>query len=121
MNVRVRHSNVLQVIPLAEEVNPEKAPTFGILYQKTEHVKVPGTSGPPALQIKREIEKHIYDREKGDLIFRSQHVTTGGRYDFASNSVYRVESLSFGGFLAFDISTVSYCRKDLHPAVVFHQ
>ena len=49
MNVRVRHSNVLQVIPLAEEVNPEKAPTFGILYQKTEHVKVPGTSGPPAL------------------------------------------------------------------------
>lgn len=69
MNVRVRHSNVLQVIPLAEEVNPEKAPTFGILYQKTEHVKVPGTSGPPALQIKREIEKHIYDREKGDLIF----------------------------------------------------
>ena len=35
--------------------------------------------------------------------------------------MYRVEALSFGGFLAFDINTISYCRKDLHPAVVFHQ
>ena len=69
MNIRVRHSNVLQVIPLEQELNSESTPSFGILYQKTEHVKVPGTSGPPALQVRREFEKHIYDREKGDLIF----------------------------------------------------
>ena len=121
MNIRVRHSNVLQVIPLEQEENMESTPSFGILYQKTEHVKVPGTSGPPALQIRREFEKHIYDRDKGDLIFQNQHATTGGKLDFASNSVYRIEPLTFGGFLAFDIDTISYCRKDLHPSAVFNQ
>ena len=46
--VRVRHSNVMQVVPLFNEGNPMQ-PTFGIVYQRTDHVRVPGASGPPAL------------------------------------------------------------------------
>ena len=37
----------------------------------------------------------------------------GGKLEFSSNSVYRVEPLSFGGFLAFDFEKVSYYKKEL--------
>ena len=39
--VRVRHSNVMQVVPLYQEGNPLH-PTFGIVYQRTDHIRIPG-------------------------------------------------------------------------------
>ena len=68
--VRVRHSNVMQVVPLFEQqmlTSGQSSTTFGVVYQRTEHVRIPGASGPPALSIKVELEKQVYDAERRDL------------------------------------------------------
>ena len=88
----------MQVVPLFQEGNALQ-PTFGVVYQRTDHVRIPGSSGPPALSIKIELEKQLYDCERRDL---TPHAQNGGKLEFVSNSVYRVEPLPFGGFLAFD-------------------
>ena len=46
--VRVCHSNVMQVVPLYQESSAEQ-PTFGIVYQRIDHVRIPGVIGPPSL------------------------------------------------------------------------
>ena len=72
-------------------------------------MRIPGSVGPPALSIKVELEKQLFDIERKDL---TPHAQVGGRLEFTSNSVYRVEPLLFGGFLAFDTDSVSYYRRD---------
>ena len=99
----------MQVVPLYHEGNPF-LPTFGVVYQRTDHIRIPGASGPPVLSIKIELEKQIFDLDHKDL---TPHAKNGGKLEFTSNSVYRIEPLTFGGFLAFDLDTVSYFRKEL--------
>ena len=58
-------------------------------------------------RIKKEFEKHLYEKAKGDMISMNH------KLEFSSNTVYKVVSLKFGGFLAFDVDQVSYCSRDL--------
>ena len=53
--------------------------------------------GRPIKRVKREIEKATYDQAKGDLLSKNDKLV------LASNTVYKIVSLDFGGFLAFDI------------------
>lgn len=71
-------------------------------------MRIPGSAGPPALSIKIELEKQFFDIERRDL---TPHAQNGGKLEFSSNSVYKIETLPFGGFLAFDIDKVSYYRS----------
>jgi len=56
INLRVRHSDVIDVIPLYDEGS--KDPVFAVLYQRFEHSIV---QGQPVKKIKKEIEKTCYD------------------------------------------------------------
>jgi len=90
-----------------------------VLYQKTDHVRVPGVVGPPALSIKVELEKQLFDIDRRDLTPLEKN---GGKLEFISNSVYRVEPLTFGGFLVFDLDTVSYHRNgSLSNSGAYHE
>jgi len=111
INVRVRHSEVTSVVPLYAETKNDM-PVFGVLYYRIEHTQV---GGRPVQHIKREFEKHFYDRAKGDL-------TSGTlRLEFSSNTTYRVDPLIFGGFLAFDIDMVSFVKGDLAQRGIFYK
>ena len=47
--VRVCHSNVMQVIPLYQEGSLSEQATFGVIYQRIDHIRIPGVVGPPSL------------------------------------------------------------------------
>ena len=82
-------------------------------------MRIPGQVGPPALSIKIELEKQVFDLDRRDL---TQLEKNGGKLEFAANSVYKIEPLTFGGFLAFDVDTVAYYRGDnLSSAGAFHE
>ena len=74
-----------------------------------------------------EFENYQFNRDRSDLISlyspNPQNQNTkfhSGRLDFQTSSVYKVFPLVFGGFLAFDIDSVSYCRMDIYPHGVYH-
>jgi hypothetical protein len=93
-NLRVRHSDVSEIIPLYNE-RSESDPVFAVLYQRFEHsITVQGRSNK---SIKRELEKCVYDTAKTDL------VSKGEKLVFKYNTVYKVYPLIFGGFLACDV------------------
>lgn len=48
----------------------------------------------------------------GDLTVRNEKLTLN------SNTVYRIVSLDFGGFLCFDIDQLAYCSGDFKQALV---
>jgi hypothetical protein len=52
--------------------------------------------------------------DRGDLV-----AVPTQKVSFTSNTVYRVEPLQIGGFLVFDIDTISYCRDDLSKKALF--
>jgi hypothetical protein len=37
----------------------------------------------------------------------------GQKITFSSNTVYKVVPLQIGGYLVFDIDTITYCHEDL--------
>lgn len=82
-------------------------------------MRIPGVIGPPSLQIKVELEKQLFDMDRRDL---TPHDKNGGKLEFTSNSVYRIEPLPFGGFLAFDIDSVAYYRgEQLSNSGAYHE
>jgi hypothetical protein len=56
-NLRVRHSDVSDIIPLYND-KIETDPVFAVLYQRIEHSIVQGKSSK---RVKRELEKCVYD------------------------------------------------------------
>ena len=109
-NLRVRHSDVSNVIPLHQEKEGQTA--FGLLYQKIEHIQV---NGKPCQQIRREFEKLIYDRVREEL------VSTDERIQFPTNTTYKAIPMEFGGFLVFDIDMIAYCKGDLSQKALFYR
>lgn len=71
--------------------------------------------GRPTKKIKREVEKHYYNIEKGDL------TTKGEKLTFISNTVYKIVPLVFGGFLAFDIDQFAYCNSELKGTLAYRK
>ena len=110
-NLRVRHSDVSDIIPLFND-RVETEPVFAVLYQRIEHSTVQGKS---TKRVKRELEKCVYDCSKTDLISKGEKLV------FSSNSVYKVHPLVFGGFLAFDLDQISYCSSDLTQPQIYRK
>lgn len=68
INLRVRQSDVSAVIPIYsghQSLDPDGPPSFGILYQKIEHIQF---GGKPCQQLRREFTKLTYDRHRDELI-----------------------------------------------------
>jgi hypothetical protein len=71
--------------------------------------------GRPIKRVKREIEKTIYDQSKGDLLSKNDKLV------LPSNTVYKMVSLDFGGFLCFDIDQLAYCSGDFKQPLVYRK
>lgn len=65
--------------------------------------------------MKREIEKTFYDQAKGDLTNKNEKLI------LPSNTVYRIVSLEFGGFLAFDIDQIAYSCGDFKQPLIYRK
>ena len=100
MNVRMRHSDIFDICVLTSG-------EFTILYQKMDHSQDTITSLPQK-RLCREVDYYSFDMQKRDELL---NVYTNKVLQFKNPTVYRLQELWFGGFLAFDLDTVHYISR----------
>lgn len=109
-NLRIKHSDVIDIIPLS--LTESENPCFAVLYQRMEHGM---SQGRILKKVKKEVEKHYFDNQRSDLSSKGEKLT------LASDTVYKIVPLAFGGFICFDIDQISYCSGDFKQPLVYRK
>ena len=85
---------------------------IGVLCQQAEHFTTKNSANKPkavhSMRVSLSVEISYLDQQKFELLPLTNVPFGSPENKLDSNSVYRIEPMPFGGYLTFDIGSVSY-------------
>ncbi|CDW78610.1 dna damage-binding protein 1 [Stylonychia lemnae] len=108
-NVRIRHPEAHQIIPLMEDDQPGSS-TLAVFYQQ--QTSRPQNMNQTSLVLR--VKKYTLNMADKDI----EPTSNDDQVDLESSTTYRIKELDFGGFLAFDPEYIHCFRKRIKNKII---